>query len=535
MHSLEADGPELLPYATLTNARRHRCSILSVVGAVYEWQDAPLVFLVDADQIDGDTHIHKLRRLLAMRGDAPYLGISAPGRLDVYSIALDRKTPAQARITLDRSTQAIKDLFPHLANRRPKVARKKQGWISSVVLNLLTDAVDGLIGFELEHGDAISLVGRVLFARFLGDRDLLPADFAAPEISAALFDNAANARATCIWLDRTFNGDLLPLSNDIFDRLPADAYHVLGNIMRRAQGGQLFLGWAERWDQLDFAHIPVDDLRGRVLHRIGSDKNEPGAALGSLGPLIGEEHRGRYDVVVGNPPWSTGTKLPNWPLVLSTVARIASERAGAKIAPPLPNEVLDLPFVWRAMEWAKPDGQIAFALHARLLFQQGDGMIEARQMLFQALDVTSIINGVELRQTKVWPEISAPFCLLIATNRMPETGAGFRPPSQVILFRTVAPGVSRRPFSSPMGLDCGAAGFFLERRLRYSFASPVTIRSFPSDRSGRPVAIGLAPYQFGECSLPSSRAASFPLAPRHRFAQCDVAESLAVSRHRPSK
>src|SRR3546814_6537086 len=78
------------------------------------------------------------------------------------------------------------------------------------------------------------------------------------------------------------------------------------------------------------------------------------------------------------------------------------------------------------MEWAKPGGQIAFALHARLLFQQGDGMVDARRMLFQALDVSSVLNGVELRQTKVWPEISAPFCLLIATNRMPETGAGFR-------------------------------------------------------------------------------------------------------------
>ena len=88
--------------------------------------------------------------------------------------------------------------------------------------------------------------------------------------------------------------------------------------------------------------------------------------------------------------------------------------------------MLDIPFVWRAMEWARPGGQIAFALHARLLFQQGDGMTEARQALFDALDITSIINGSELRQTKVWPEISAPFCLLLATNRTPDTSAGFR-------------------------------------------------------------------------------------------------------------
>ncbi len=559
LHLLDADSPELLPYATLTNARRECGSILGVVGAVYEWQDAPLVFLVDADQIKDSEQIHHLRRLLAMRGDAPYLGIAAPGRLDVYSIALDHKTPAEARIVIDGSSETIKDLLPHLANRRPRAARTKQGWISNVVLNLLTDAIDRLIDLKLDHGDAISLVGRALFARFLGDRDLLPGKIAAPEVAAALFDNASNARAACTWLDNTFNGDPLPLSDDIFDNLPPDAYYVLSNIMTRAARGQLFLGWAERWDRLDFAHIPVgvlsqayelylrshapmkqrqeggfytprpiadllvrasvralerdgasaaarildpaagagvflltafrelvaarwradgkrpdtqrlrkilydqitgfdrneealrfaalalylisieldpeprpvdklrfDDLRGKVLHRMGTENKEPGWALGSLGPLVGEEHRGRYDMVVGNPPWSTGTKLPNWSLVLSKVARIASERLGVNIAPPLPNEGLDLPFVWRAMEWTKPGGQIAFALHARLLFQQGDGMVDARRMLFQALDVTSVINGVELRQTKVWPEISAPFCLLIATNRKPETGAGFR-------------------------------------------------------------------------------------------------------------
>jgi hypothetical protein len=559
LHSLDADGPELLPYATLTNARRDGSSILGVVGAIYEWQNAPLIFLVDADQIDGSAQIHQLRRLLAMRGDAPYLGIVALGQLDVYTIALDRKTPAEARVAIDESSDAIKDLFPHLANRRPRAARTKHGWISSVVLKLLTDAIDRLIGLKLDHGDAISLVGRALFARFLGDRNLLPASLAAPEFAAKLFDNAENARATCTWLDDTFNGDPLPLSGDIFGALPPQAYQVLGNIMMRAPGGQLFLGWAERWDRLDFAHIPVgvlsqayelylrshlpekqrkeggfytprpiadllvraaflaldrdgastnarildpaagagvflltafreliasrwradgtrpdtqrlrrilyeqiagfdvneealrfaalalylisieldpepqpvdklrfDDLRGKVLHRIGSDDKEPGSELGSLGPLVGEEHLGRYDVVVGNPPWSTGTKLSNWSLVVSEVARIASERTGTKIAPPLPNEALDLPFVWRAVEWAKPGGQIAFALHARLLFQQGDGMVDARRILFQVLDVTSVINGAELRQTKVWPEISAPFCLLIATNRVPETGAGFR-------------------------------------------------------------------------------------------------------------
>ena len=183
--------------------------------------------------------------------------------------------------------------------------------------------------------------------------------------------------------------------------------------------------------ELDPNPRPVDKLRfeklrGTVLHRVKGQDEKEGAALGSLGSRVGEEHKGRYDLVIGNPPWSSGTKLPEWNRVRETVARIAADREIANAEPPLPNEVLDLPFVWRAMEWAKPGGQIAFALHARLLFRQGDGMPIARQALFEALDITSIVNGAELRQTKVWPQISAPFCILFATNRTPGVEAGFR-------------------------------------------------------------------------------------------------------------
>lgn len=576
LHSLETESAELLPYATLSNARHRGDSVLRLVGAVYEWQDAPLMFLVDSAHLQDTEDVHRIRRLLAMRGDAPYLGVVSPGRLEVYAIALDAKTPAQAMVAAEGSIAADPSFFPALANRRPKASQTKRGWISNVVLNLLTDAIDQLIGLDIDHGDAISLVGRALFARFLGDRDLLPDDVYAPQLSAGLFDTSEAARTTCQWLDDTFNGDLLPLSATLFQTLPPEAYGVLGDIMRRAQGGQLFLGWAERWDQLDFAHIPVGvlsqayelylrshapskqrkeggfytprpiadllvrasfralerdgssagarildpaagagvflltafrelvaarwradgerpdtrrlreilynqiagfdvneealrfaalalylisieldpephpidklrfaDLRGKVLHLMVGSEGEAGARLGSLGPLVGDEHRGRYDMVVGNPPWASGTKLADWPLVLTTVARIASEREGTQLAPLLPNEVLDLPFVWRAMEWARPGGQIAFALHARLLFQQGEGMPEARQALFKALEITSVVNGVDLRQTKVWPEITAPFCLLLATNQRPQAGAGFRMISPRIEAELNAAGVMR--------------------------------------------------------------------------------------------
>ncbi|WP_235917911.1 HsdM family class I SAM-dependent methyltransferase [Croceibacterium xixiisoli] len=560
LHLLGADAPDLLPYATLMNARRSGSETLDVVGAVYEWQEAPLIFLVDSHLITSEQQLQRLRRLLAMRGDAPYLGVIAPGRLDVYPIALDSKRPRQVQVRDGLIDIADSDLLPQLANIRPMAARAPQTWISDVVLRLLTRAIDELIATsQVDGDDAISLVGRALFTRFLGDRNLLPCDFASVPESNALFDDAKHASETSAWLDATFNGDLLPLSDGILDRLDDRGFKVLGDIMRRAPGGQLPLEWAEQWDNLDFAHIPVgvlsqayeqhlrnhqsarqrreggfytprpiadllvraslraldrengsantrvldpaagagvflltafrelvaahwratgkrpdtaklreilyhqitgfdineaalrfaalglyllsieldpepepvdklrfDDLRGVVLHRLVADQSAKGGKLGSLGPEVGAEHAGQYDLVVGNPPWASGTKLPDWSLVTGEVERIASVRAGHRVAPPIPNEVLDLPFVWRAMDWVRPGGQIALALHARLLFQQGDGMAEARLAIFRALDVTSVINGSELRQTRVWPEIDAPFCLLLATNRVPGPGAGFR-------------------------------------------------------------------------------------------------------------
>lgn len=558
---LDGDSPDLLPYATLLTARRSGGGdLLGSVSAIYEWQGAPLLFIVDGDKLKDDDHLHKIRRVLAMRGDAPYLAVVGPGRLDVYRIALDSKLPGQSRVEWGDGGDDRSAALPHLANIRPHAAISQRNWISNVVLKLLTGSITKLIAIDgVTDEDAISLVGRALFTRFLADRSLLPSALSGPDGGASLFDDRDVAAKTSAWLDATFNGDLLPLSNGIFAMLPDHAYQSLGDVLRRAPDGQLFLGWQEKWDHLDFAHIPVGvlsqayelylrshaparqrreggyytprpiaelmvrasfralerqdachkakildpaagagvflltafrelaaeswrlegkrpdtsalrallynqivgfdineaalrfaalglylmsieldpnprpvdklrfkDLRGKVLHLIAVSDDTTGDELGSLGPLVGEEHIGRYDLVIGNPPWASGTGLPDWNLVRATVSRIAADRQVSIVSPPLPNEGLDLPFVWRAMEWAKPDGQIAFALHARLLFLQGDGMAEARQAMFEALDVTSVINGVDLRQTRVWPEITAPFCILLATNRRPGPSAGFR-------------------------------------------------------------------------------------------------------------
>lgn len=546
-------SPELLPYATLLAARDLDHSDLKALWGVYEWQSTPLVFLVNGDELQGDEHFRRIRRRVALRGDAPYLGVVRPGQLTFHRISLDKDGP-KASLLKDLPDEDLRIIFPYLANVRPNTASHGK-WISSIVLKLLREALRELSKQNISGNDAISLTGRALFLRFLGDRNLLPETLGPPE---RLFNEAHRAEAASRWLDVTFNGDFLPLSNGLFSELSEAALYPLGNILHRAEGGQLYLGWQEKWNYLDFAHIPVgvlseayehymrehDEVRQRkegsfytpraiadlmvnasfhalrrdglsaeakvldpaagagvflvsafrqlVMERWVRDKKRPDTkmlreilynqlvgfdineaalrfaalglylmsieldpepepveklrfdknlrgrvlhdlsngilgGLGSLGNTVSDKHLGHYDLVIGNPPWASSTQLKGWSKVSEIVTTIARERLPHDtVSSLLPNEVLDLPFVWRAMTWAKPGGQIAFALHGRLLFLQSNGMAQARSALFRSLDVSGVVNGAEVCQTSVWPEISAPFCLLFARNQLPPPGAAFR-------------------------------------------------------------------------------------------------------------
>ena len=83
--------------------------------------------------------------------------------------------------------------------------------------------------------------------------------------------------------------------------------------------------------ELDPNPRPVDklrfvDLRGTVLHRVKGLDEKEGTALGSLGPLVGEEHKGQYDLVIGNPPWASGRSCLNG--TVSVKRSRASRRTG---------------------------------------------------------------------------------------------------------------------------------------------------------------------------------------------------------------
>ncbi len=179
------------------------------------------------------------------------------------------------------------------------------------------------------------------------------------------------------------------------------------------------------------AKLRFHALRGKVLHSMrepGEEKAE--VVLGSLGPRAhGGNHHHRYDVVLGNPPWTPLEK--KWGKVhaemVEAVRPIAASRLGRErgLLFDIPDSVPDLPFLWCATDWVKPGGWISLAVHGRLLFKMSAAGRKAREDLFEAIQVTGILNGTDLRETQVWPRVRAPFCLLFARNQIPEPDHAF--------------------------------------------------------------------------------------------------------------
>ncbi|MEO8381680.1 MAG: N-6 DNA methylase [Acidobacteriota bacterium] len=164
--------------------------------------------------------------------------------------------------------------------------------------------------------------------------------------------------------------------------------------------------------------LKFDDLRGKVLFDVA--QGESGTYIrGSLGSSVGKEHDGHYDLVIGNPPWTAlKVEAEHMKAVVAVIRPIISDRLGQEYATRyrLPDGAPDIAFFWRSLQWAKPKGQIAFAMHGRLLFKQSAVGRAARKDVLSAATVTGILNGAALRLTEIWPKVSAPFCLVFARN-----------------------------------------------------------------------------------------------------------------------
>ena len=175
-------------------------------------------------------------------------------------------------------------------------------------------------------------------------------------------------------------------------------------------------------------------LQGVVLHnhRRPEERMARGFVSGSLRLDLSEDFNDRFDMVIGNPPWSRlrGDREENKAQNITfteLTRRILRDRGLEEIARGYhnPDNNPDLPFLWRSIQWAKPGGIIALVLPGRIFLKQTKSGTSAFKAVLQGIEITGILNGSNLSDTAVWPGMNQPFMLFFARNRVPTAGHYF--------------------------------------------------------------------------------------------------------------
>ncbi|RWC53044.1 N-6 DNA methylase [Mesorhizobium sp.] len=103
----------------------------------------------------------------------------------------------------------------------------------------------------------------------------------------------------------------------------------------------------------------------------------------------------KFDVIVGNPPWT-----------------YSKDDSGARKSAPPHNRVAqprrspDWAFLWRARELAIPGGRIALLMKATPFFSKDTAAVEARRMMLASFNDVRLINMSQLRGEGLFPAVS---------------------------------------------------------------------------------------------------------------------------------
>jgi hypothetical protein len=268
--------------------------------AVAEFQGRAVIYFLDGGGNDySRQQIEDLQQRLANRGDHAVLAVARPGDLTLYPLNLDRSELQEGRWeTVAPTSTEAPYLFQGLACGTKPIegSMTKADPVFVEIHRLMLNASRALAGVHgegpLDGLTVLSMTGRALFFRFLIDRNIVREEDL-PEICSVIMDhdlrgvfsNAECAAQTSVWLDETFNGDLLPLVEAITKTTPSrerkrlylEKYRAAsektnGAIFNHLEAilkgydaispghVQLTLPGAVDWDDLNFRHIPVGVL-----------------------------------------------------------------------------------------------------------------------------------------------------------------------------------------------------------------------------------------------------------------------------------
>lgn len=193
---------------------------------------------------------------ISLRGDGAWVGVLEPGRLRIYCAEVTRDEVRPVEVAAANPGEWVLPKFLNdVSAGHDDIARRRY------LTKLLEGSAEAATARGLSQTDALSLVGRGLFWRFLYDRKLLvgvePHDVSETASTwEQCLDNKTRALRTFRWLDDTFNGGLLPFDGKAREFDPEVFSGVLGNIAHGAtETGQLRL--PTDWQEVNFSYVPV--------------------------------------------------------------------------------------------------------------------------------------------------------------------------------------------------------------------------------------------------------------------------------------
>jgi hypothetical protein len=265
-------SPELVNYLDLLPSETGVSEEKVYPDGAVENDHRPVLYYINQSRLasspdNRSKQLSKLNQQIACRGERAYLAVVKPGVLEVSPVRLGEIKPEWREF--QAGTNEAINFYTNLVHAKIEDQDADDpNLIFDEMYKLLLTGADQ-IAHRIGRDNVLSLVGRALFFRFLYDRKIIEEPdkhkicSRATELRAC-FDDAENAYQTSRWLDETFNGDFLPLSQrgtrQFFEDLNRSAI-VFQNLRAIVRGleptGNNQFQYRFSWAIFDFAHVPV--------------------------------------------------------------------------------------------------------------------------------------------------------------------------------------------------------------------------------------------------------------------------------------
>jgi hypothetical protein len=248
--------------------------------AIFELSGSPCIYFTQLDQVDPDPReLARLHKLSWNHGLAPMLWVITPNKVLLYNCYSkpteeDRNEPDQTRHLIDlfENTEAGLKRMNELASRhqiesgefwkweKAKQIDRKQR-VDAVLVEDLTQAENKLVKEKgLERPVAHALLIRAIFVAYLQDRGILNEHFFRKQFKVDNFtkalDNQSATYDLFAWIQRTFNGDIFPISSLERESVKEPHLQVVKSLICGSQ--EISTGQRRLWRAYDFKVIPVE-------------------------------------------------------------------------------------------------------------------------------------------------------------------------------------------------------------------------------------------------------------------------------------